>query len=62
MKTMKELLFPSKNGILKIGTYGLIKIEVNGNTIHANANGLFDVNGRKISTKKAKELIGILTK
>ena len=31
MKTMKELFFPSKKGILKISTYGLIKIEVNGN-------------------------------
>ena len=48
-----------KDAKITNGPLGMISVVTDNGLIYINSNGLFDVNGKPLKTKKAKELLGL---
>lgn len=47
---MKSLLFPKLDGKLSIGAYNLIQLKTEAFTIYFNSNGIYNEQGKKVSS------------
>jgi len=56
---MKKPIFSVNKAKISEGPYGMIAINVSGKRILVNANGIFNIYGKRIRTSEAKDLLGI---
>ena len=59
MKTINKPVFSVNKAKISEGPYGMIAINVSGKRILVNANGIFNIYGKRIRTSEAKDLLGI---
>lgn len=60
MKNTRETLgMPKVTGTIKTGPFGLIEIQTETGRIYVNCNGFFFPDGEKITTGKAKAIVGL---
>lgn len=59
-KTTREILGLAKvSGTIRNGPFGLIEIETEDGRLFVNANGIFTCKGEKLTTSKAKDIVGL---
>jgi len=59
MKTINKPVFSVNKAKISEGPYGMIAINVSGKRILVNANGIFNIYGKRMRTSEAKNLLGI---
>ena len=59
MKTINKPIFSVNKAKISEGPYGMIAINVGGKRILVNANGIFNIYGKRMRTSEAKNLLGI---
>tara|TARA_R100001163_G_C4935174_1_gene109376 strand:+ start:205 stop:384 length:180 start_codon:yes stop_codon:yes gene_type:complete len=59
MKTKIKNPYTKKDAKITNGPLNMISVITDNGLIYINSNGIFDVNGKPLRTKKAKELLGI---
>ena len=59
MKTINKPVFSVNKAKISEGPYGMIAINVGGKRILVNANGIFNIYGKRMRTSEAKNLLGI---
>lgn len=59
MKTRIKNPYTKKAAKISNAPLNMISVITGNGLIYINSNGLFDVNGKPLKTKKAKELLGL---